>query len=180
MYMGRPHYSRQGKILDLITPEEFEAALTHPYNHELAYRAFVVLLYYSGVRVSEALRSTKRSFQITETTIYWEVGKRLKHGKQTPPLPLSLNQPHMNLLLEHIKRVRKGDRVFNFDRTTAWRHFAKTGLGYNHHARLSAITFYLKSGYSVAHIVNYFGISVQTVNSYIGQIDLEEMGKVKR
>ena len=86
----------------------------------------------------------------------------------------------MDLLLAQVEKTKKGKRIFDFDRTTAWRHCQKSGLGYNHHARLTAITFYLKSGYSVAHIVNFFGISVQTINSYIGMIDLEEMGAVKR
>lgn len=178
--MGRPHYSRQGKLLEPITPEQFEAALAHPYNQALEYQALIVLEYYTGVRVSEALRPVKESFQITEKTLYWEVGKRLKHGKHTPPLPLSRDLLHLDLLIAQVEHTHKGQRVFDFHRSTAWRHCEKSGLGYNHHARLSAITFYLKSGYSVAHIVNFFGISVQTVNAYIGLIDLEEMGSVKR
>lgn len=175
-----PNYTIQGKILTSITPAQFEAALNHPYNAALEHQAFTVQIYYTGTRVSETLRSLKEAYQVTEKTLYWDVGKRLKHGKQTPPLPLSLDLPHMDLLLEQVEKTRKGKRVFDFDRTTAWRHCAKSGLGYNHHARLTAITFYLKSGYSVAHIVNFFGISVQTVNSYIGTISLEEMGAVKR
>ena len=174
------HRYKFGKILTSITPEQFEAALAHPYNHALEYQAFIVLQYYTGVRVTEEVRALKESFQVTDKTVYWEVGKRLKHGKQTPPLPLNLEQPHMDLLLEQINRTRKGKRVFDFDRTTAWRHCSKTGLGYNHLARLTAITAYLKAGYSVAHIVNFFGISVQTVNAYVGTIDLEEMGAMKR
>ena len=86
----------------------------------------------------------------------------------------------MDLLVEQVQRTHWEKRVFDFARSTAWRHCAKSGLGYNHHARLSAITTFLKAGYSVAHIVNFFGISVQTINAYVGQIDLEEMGKMKR
>ena len=182
---GMPHY-KHGKILTGITTEQFEASLAHPYNHDPEYKAFVVLLYYSGVRVSELLRALKESFQVTEKTIYWEVGKRLKHGKQTPPLPLSLSQPHMDLLLQQIKKTRKEKRVFDFDRSTAWRHCSKSGLGYNHHARLSAITYYCgkdedgRTRASIAEIVNWFGVSVQTVNDYIGIVALEEMGAMKR
>jgi len=174
------HRYKHGKILEPITPAQFEAALAHPYNAGLAYQAFIVLLYYTGVRVSELLRATKESFQATHVTLYWDVGVRLKHGKHTPPLPLDLAQPHMHLVLEQINHTKKGKRVFDFNRITAWRHMSKSGLGYNHLARLTAITFFLKAGYGVAHIVNWFGISVQTVNSYIGELDLQEMGAVKR
>lgn len=174
------HRYKHGKILESITPEQFEQALKDPYNRALEIQAFIVLIYLTGARVSEVLRATKESFQVTEKAIYWEVGKRLKHGKQTPPLPLSLDQPHIAVLLEQIRRTKKGKRVFDFDRTTAWRHCSKSGLGYNHHARLTAITFFIKQGYSLAHIVNWFGLTVETVNSYVGLVDLEEMGSVKR
>src|SRR4030042_1846980 len=173
-----PHRYKQGKILTEITTEQFEAALKNAYNAARQYQAFIVLIYYTGVRVSEALRALKESFQITEETLYWDVGKRLKHGKKTNPLPLSLDQPHIYLLLAQIQRTRKGKRVFDFDRTTAWRHCSKTGLGYNHHARLTAMTFYLKSRdehgdrFSVAEICNWFGCSVQTVNDYIALLNV--------
>jgi integrase len=174
------HRYKHGKILEPITPEQFEKALAHPYNRTRSHKAFLVLIYLTGARVSEVLRATKESFQLTEKKLYWEVGKRLKHGKQTPPLPLSRDLPHMDVLVEQINRTRKGKRVFDFDRTTAWRHCAKTGLGYNHHTRLTAITFFLKAGYTLAHICNWFGLTVETVNSYVGLVDLEEMGAAKR
>ncbi len=174
------HRYKHGKILESITPEQFEKALNHPYNQQRETKAFIVLIYLTGARVSEVLRATKESFRTTEKAVYWEVGKRLKHGRQTPPLPLGLDQPHIDVLLEQIKYTRKGQLVFNFSRTTAWRHCAKSGLGYNHHARLTAITFFIRSGYSIAHIVNWFGLTVETVNAYVGLVDLEEMGAVKR
>lgn len=174
------HRYKHGKIMQPISFNDFEAALEHPYNKRLCYRAFIVLLYYTGVRVSEALRAVKEDFRAERATLYWDVGKRLKHGRHTPPLPLDLTQPHMNLILEQHAKTKKQQRLFDFDRVTAWRHVKKGGLGYNHLARLSAITFFLKSGYSVAEIVNWFGISVRTVDSYIGDISLESMGKTKR
>lgn len=163
-----------------ITFKQLEAALSCPYNAPLEYRAFIVLLYYTGVRVSEALRARKEDFRAERATLYWTVGKRLKHGKETPPLPLDLTQPHMNLVLEQLEHTKRERKLFDFHRSTAWRHVKKGGLGYNHLARLSAITFFLKSGCSIAEVVNWFGISVQTVNDYIGQISLETMGSRRR
>lgn len=189
--MKYEHRYKHGKIMKPIEFGEFEAALRHPYNTDLHYQAFIVLLYYTGVRVSEALRAIKEDFSAERATLYWDVGVRLKtrrkrkdgtiyEGKRTKPLPLDLSQPHMDLLLEQISRSKKGEKIFDFDRTTAWRHVKKGGLGYNHLARLSALTFFLKNGYSIAEIVNWFGVSVQTVNSYIGDLSLEKMGSTRR
>lgn len=174
------HRYKHGKIMKPITFPEFEKALEHPYNAALCYRSFIALIYYTGVRVSEALRAVKEDFRTERATLYWDVGRRLKHGRVTPPLPLDLSQPHMNLILEQLNSTKKGERLFDFDRVTAWRHVKKGGLGYNHLARLSAMTFFLKSGYSIAEIVNWFGVSVQTVNSYIGDLTLEKMGSTRR
>ena len=175
-----PHRYKEGKILQSITPEQFEAALQHPYNQALEYQAFIIQLYYTGARVSEQIRPLKESYQVTDKIVYWDVGKRLKHGKHTKPLPLSRDLPHLQLLVDQVERTKKGKRVFNFHRSTAWRHVSRSGLGYNHLARLSAMTAFLKSGWSVAQVVNWFGVSVQTVNAYIGDVDLEEMGRMKR
>lgn len=175
-----PHRYKEGKLLTEITPEQFDASLAHPYNSSPDMQAFLVLLYYSGVRVSEALRTTRDQFQVTESTLYWDVGRRLKHGRHTPRLPLDRELPHMQLLVSWIEKHPRIPKLFDFSRTTAWRHAKAGGLGYNHHARLSAITFFLRNGRSVADVVNWFGVSVQTVNSYIGEIDLEEMGRMKR
>lgn len=175
-----PHRYKLGKNLQPITTEQFEAALKHPYNQAVEFQAYTVEIYYTGVRVSEALRAVKEDYREDAKTLWWDVGRRLKHGKETKPLPLSLEQPHMDLLLEQVNKTKKMRRVFDFDRTTAWRHISRTGIGYNHRARLNLITLYLSRGWSVAQVVNWFGISVQTVNSYIGDTDMLEMGKMKR
>src|SRR4030043_295074 len=44
-----PHRYKHGKILVPISPAQFEAALKHPCNAQLKYRAFLALLYYTGV-----------------------------------------------------------------------------------------------------------------------------------
>lgn len=175
-----PNYTLKGKLLQPISNAEFEASLDHPYNRDPTYRAFIVLLYYTGVRVSEALRARREAFTWDNVNLYWEVGRRLKHGRKTSPLPLNLKQPHAQELLLCIQKTRRGSLVFDFHRSTAWRHVNRGGLGYNHHARLSAITFFLQSGYSIAHIVNWFGLSVETVNHYVGLVDMQKMGAAQR
>jgi integrase len=185
-----PNYTLQGKLMQPITPDEFEAALANAYNQP-EHHAFIILEYYAGTRVSEGLRAMPCAFTWDSVNLYWDVGIRLKtmrkrkdgsvsKGKRTDPISISRQLPHVEELVAFIQKSKKNKRIFDFDRSTAWRHFNKSGLGYNHHARLSAITFYLSKGYSVAHIVARFGISVQTVNAYIGRIDDEKMGAEKR
>ena len=176
------------KLLQPITFQEFEAALE---KLKPIYQAYAVLIYYTGIRVTEALRLAKEDYRFDALNMYVDVGIRLKTrrkrpdgtiflGKRTKPLPLSLEQPHLNILITRVKHTRTGQKIFKFNRATAWRQINKAGLGYNHHARLTAITSFLKMGRSIADIQNWFGISVQTINSYIGQVDLEEMGRMKR
>lgn len=175
-------------IKEPITFAQFEAGLE---KLKPKYQAYAILIYYTGIRVSEALRLTKESFSLDSKYLYIEIGIREKTirkqkdgsyslGKRTKPLPLALDQPHLDILLKRVKYTRKGKRVFPFSRVTALRHITDSGLGYNHLSRLTAITAFLKAGRSIADIVNWFGVSVQTVNSYIGSIDIKEMGALRR
>lgn len=183
-----PHYSMAEKITEPITYEQYEKALS---KLKPKYQAYLTLIYYTGIRVGEALRLTKESFWIQSGRLYVEIGVREKtrrklkdgritKGRKTKPLPLSLKLPHIDVLVKRIQYTRKGQRVFPFVQSTAWRQVHRVGLGYNHRARLSAITFFLKSGRSIADIANWFGIGIQTINSYIGEVELEEMGAMKR
>lgn len=130
-------------ILEPITFEQFEKGLE---KLKPEYQAYAVLIYYTGIRVSEALRLTKESFRIDAKYLYVEVGIRLKTkrkrkdgtisaGKKTKPLPLELSQPHLELLAKKVRYTRKEQLVFPFHRTTALRQITKAGLGYNHLAR---------------------------------------------
>jgi integrase len=183
------HYSKHGKILEPLTFQEFEAALD---KLQPRYQAFLVLLYYTGIRVTEGLRLVKESFRLAESTLYIEIGIRektqrknkatgkLSKGKQTDPLPLDVTLPHIDSLLHQVKYTRKAQRVFTFTRATAWNQMNKTGVGYNHRLRLTAITEFLAAGHSLAEVVNWTGMRVETINSYMGRVQMQEMGKMRR
>jgi len=143
------------------------------------------------MRVSEALRLVKEDFRFDKFYMYVDVGIRLKTrrkrkdgtvfpGKRTKPLPLSLEQPYLEILVSKVKHTRHGEKVFKFNRATAWRQMDQCGIGYNHRARLSAVTSFLQAGYSLVNIMSWFGIGIRSIDSYIGQVDLEEMGAMKR
>ena len=175
-------------IHEPITFQQFEEGLD---KLKPKYQAYAILIYYTGIRVSEALRLRKEDFTQDDKSLYVDVGIRLKtqrkrkdgtisSGKRTKPLPLDLSQPHLDTLIHRVRYTRKGQLVFPFSSRTALRQITAAGLGYNHLSRLTAITDFLSQGRSIADIVNWFGISVQTVNNYIGTKDLKEMGAMRR
>jgi integrase len=69
------------------------------------HRAFAVLLYYTAIRRGEALRTTPEMFKITETEIVFDVGTRLKHGIQTPPLKIPLTAKYVDDLVFVIQKA---------------------------------------------------------------------------
>jgi len=109
-----PWYRREGKIQQPLTDEDFRDGMEHGRFIRQKHRAFCVLLYYSAVRKKEALRTLKEQFQVQPNQIVFSVGKRLKHGIETPALPLPLNAPYMNDLLEALGNTKKGNRVFPY------------------------------------------------------------------
>ena len=85
-----PNYSKQGKIMIPLTQEQFIKGMNEGKFAREKHRGLAALLYYTGIRVSEGLRAKKEQFSLQENRIYFEVGKRLKHGANTPPLIISL------------------------------------------------------------------------------------------
>lgn len=84
-----PNYAREGKIETPITDEEFDTGMEKGQFHKQIHKAFCVLLFYSAVRCSEALRVTTSQFKLTENhkTILFDVGprmKKIKHKKICP------------------------------------------------------------------------------------------------
>jgi len=86
-------YRKVGKKTSPLTDKDFIDGMEAHYFVKEDHKGFVALLYYSAVRKSEALRATKEQFEIKGTDIVFSVGKRLKHGIETPPLKIPLAAP---------------------------------------------------------------------------------------
>jgi len=54
----------------------------------LEQKAFLVLLWHSGVRKSEAYERVKEDMEITETYVIVDFHQRKKHGETVPPLKI--------------------------------------------------------------------------------------------
>jgi integrase len=79
----KTRYSVEGhKILTPISDEEFAEGMDNGKSLRLDHKAFCVLLFYSAVRDTEALRARREQFQITKANIFFSVGPRLKKIKK--------------------------------------------------------------------------------------------------
>lgn len=160
-----PWYRKHGKILKIITDQEFTDGLTNGHAQEI-HKAYLVILYYSAVRKTEALRAIKEQFKTANGFLYFDVGPRLKkirrskkgkkltqatidaHFKKrmasitTEPLPLPLDAPFMDILVKQIEATEEGKRVFPFSPKTAYNIVDRAFVGYPHLFRLSRITWF--------------------------------------
>jgi integrase len=178
-----PWYRREGKILVPISDEQFAEGIAEGKFVELKHRGYCVLLYYSGVRKMEALRSVREQFQIQKDIIFWDVLKRLKRGMTTPPLPLPLDAPFMNLLKEAIEDTKPKERVFPYCPRTAY-NIVERAFKYPHLFRLTRITWFFSphpelgrpAGFSIAEVRNWTGLSLKALDYYVGLVQLKQMG----
>lgn len=173
-----PWYRRSGKTETPITCEEFLKAMQNAKFAKPSHRAFVALLYYTGVRRGEALRAVKEQFWIKDGFLYFDVGRRLKGGKTTPPLNLPLNSPYVLEIWQTVQKTRKGERVFPFTGRTAYNIVFRVFGTYPHHLRLTRITDFLMKGFSVAEVKSWTGHkTTSALDRYVGIVDVQKMGK---
>lgn len=171
--MGK--YTLRGKIVEAFPLGVF-VQKTQLMNDKMKI-AFAVILYYTGVRVSELLRAEKTAFTITDTALIFNVGKRLKRGKETEPLSMPLELPFIEDVAKWIKHHRKGS-LFSFNRVTAWRIIRDTYQAYPQYFRLNRITFFLREGMSIPEVMSWTGHKrMETLNAYMGVVSMERLSK---
>ena len=172
-----PNYTKNGKILAPMTDEEFAQGMETGYFVEEYHKAFVVLLFYTGVRCAEALRVVKQQFTLTKENIIFSVLKRLKHGIETPPLTLPQKLPYIQYLLQLIQKP-EGEhmKLFDFCPKTAYNIVSRV-FHYPHFFRLSRITNFFAEGYSIAQVRTWTGLTLKSLDFYIGLVDIKTMGE---
>lgn len=153
--------------------------------HKPTHRSFVTLLYYTGVRRWEALRATPEQFQITEETVYFDVLKRLKHGKTTPPLPIPRSAKYVELIVRDVRDTKPKKRIWRFCPATAYNVVRRVWDNYPHHLRLSRITNFFTpdeqgKSRSIAQVQTWTGLTLGALNFYVGLVELRGMGETLR
>ncbi len=108
--------------------DSIDKALNKPQDREK--RTFVLLLYYSGCRISEGLATTYKKVDYSAKGVIFETLKRRKKVHRFVPLPESFLTK-----LDDVHRVkdyqsgraegREADRIWLFGRTTAWKTISK-------------------------------------------------------
>lgn len=171
-----PWYRTQGKIQQPLTEEDFKQGMEEGTFLQQKHRAYCGLLYYSAVRKTEGLRALKEDFQVQPNRIIFSVGKRLKHGIETPSLPLPLSAPYMNELLEALGCTRHGERVFPYSPKTGY-NIVRRAFKYPHLFRLSRITNFFLEGWTIAQVHSWTGLTLKALDYYLGLVDVSKMGE---
>lgn len=169
-----PHYKEKYEFI--ITPEDFKKLfntakiLVYPEHAGL-----ISFLYYTGVRISEALNLTKESFRLINDNIFVDIN-RLKRSSKTNPLRIPRNKPFAEYIHESVEGTRKNRRVWPYCRKTGY-NISTRFLRYPHYFRLNRITNFFLDGFSVVEVQNWTGLTLQALNYYIGLIDINRMGE---
>jgi len=159
-----PNYNK--KITRQMTYEEFEQGLTDlPQDRQ----AFLSILFFAGVRVSEALALTSNDISCTPDTIYIQFF-RLKGSKQTDPTPIPRTIYTSWLCSQE-------GQLFPWCRKTGYNivHRAFEGF-YPHFFRQNRYTD-LAEKFSLATVVSYSGLNPLSVEYYITKVDIKKVGK---
>ena len=129
-------------------------------------QALLSLIFFAGCRISEALALHSSDINCTSDMMYIEFF-RLKGSKQTDPQEI----PRIPWLCE------QQGKIFHFTRQTAWRWTKKIDeYLYPHFFRQNRFTKTLDRFGAVA-VCNTYGVSITTIESYIGKIDIKRVGK---
>ena len=174
-----PWYRKYGKIQHPISDAEFKRGMKKGLFHKPKHRGFVALLYYTGIRKTEALRVKKEQFSVEGDEIIFEVGKRLKHGINTPPLNIPLSAPFAKEILYAIEQTKLGQRVFPYCSKTAY-NIVDRVFKYPLLFRLSRITRFFLEGWTIAQVRSWTGLSLNALNYYLGLVDIKRMGESLR
>lgn len=173
-----PNYSKHSK--DFFPLEEHDFITTVNSGHFVTrkHKAFVVLLYHTGVRVTEGLRAKKEQFIIQKDRIYFDVGARLKGGLHTAPLPILKEKPLYEELVYAIENTNPGQRVFPFCRTTAWNIVNRAFDKYPHYFRLTKITMLFRKKFTIDQVRTWTGHKqIGSLTPYVGFGNVEDMAK---
>jgi len=162
-----PKYNK--KITRLMEYEEFKEGLDDlPPDRQ----AFLSILFFSGVRVSEALALTSDDITCTSDTVYIQFF-RLKGSKQTDPTPIPKTKELSWLCEQH-------GRLFPFCRKTGYNIVNRAFPSmYPHYFRMNRITN-ISEKHGDSYVYSYVGICAQSIDHYRGKVDIGIVGKALR
>jgi len=178
-----PNYSIEGKILTPISPFKFQDLMERGKFVKVPHhKALLSILYYFGVRISEALQLRTTDINVESHSIYVNF-KRLKNSRNTEELSVLIDRPYVNSIIETLELTPLGEKLFCFGRVTGWRIVRKAIKRYPHFLRLNRITNLFSptperpQGRSITEVRNFTGLTLNSLDFYVGLVTLKEMGK---
>lgn len=139
-------------------------------------QTFLTILFFAGVRVSEALAITPQDINCKDDIIYIDI-HRLKGSKDTDPIPLPAEPLYW---LRSLTGLPKDYQIFDFSRTTAWRIVKQIWPNkYPHYFRQNRFTD-IAEKFPLATIMNFSGLSPSAVQFYIAKVDIRKVGQALR
>lgn len=105
---GRPknlHYHyKAGKQTKLLEWEEIDKKIKEAYL-TLEQRVYFVITMFVGARKEEVLELVVDSIKYNDTTLYIDIGKRLKGSESTDPIPIDRSMPYVEDIIKlHTQR----------------------------------------------------------------------------
>jgi len=138
------------------------------------HQALVVFLHYSAARIGEALAMKKEQFRLTPSKIYCDIGLRLKGSKKVPAIPIPLDSPFIEYLVDSVIATEKGKPVWDYCPKTGYNVVHRV-FHYPHYHRLSRITNFLLEGYTIVDVRSYTGLSLAALEYYVGVVNIGKM-----
>jgi len=162
-----PAYNK--KITRQMNYEEFERGL---YDLPQDRQAFLSVLFFAGVRVSEALALNSNDISCTPDTIYIQFF-RLKGSKQTDPIPIP-RTPVLSWL------CNQEGKLFSWCRKTGYNIVNRTFTGlYPHYFRMNRFTD-IAEKFPLATVVSFSGLNPLSVKYYLAKVDIKRVGVALR
>ena len=172
-----PWYRSSGKLMSPMTDNDFTKRMQKGHFVRRKHKGFITLLYYSAIRKSEALRSTKEQFKIFGDRIIFDVGKRLKRGMHTPPLNIPLKAAYADEIVWCVVNTKPKNRVWPYSEKTAYNIVHRVFDVYPHYFRLNRITKFFDAGWTIAQVRTWTGLSLKALDFYVGLVDVKKMGE---
>jgi len=161
---------KHGKQKKEMPKEEFFKLLEKGHFVKRMHKAFLVLLYYIGCRVSEVIELKKENFKVGDSLLTVDV-KAKKHGIERSAFQLNITLPYVKLIVDRVQTTRKGRRVFPMCRATAWLVVKRVApKKYPHFFRLNRTVKFLNNPKVTLNEIRQWMAwkSLDTINNYLG------------
>ena len=134
-------------------------------------RAYLIIVFWSGLRKSEIYELTREEFEITDDGLTLETVRKKKQEDKVIPLFLPRTMWGIDEAIQWIERFEKTTRrPFEISSTTAWKYVKELAKElYPHWFRSNIVTDMSNDPEMTAGVMrSWFGFSYATIEKYLG------------